>query len=124
MLKISERHKTEFPHAKVQTSATVDVIPLDQLRSDMVLKSPVLMKIDVQGYEGEVLEGGKETLKKVDYVLLETSFTQMYEGEPLFAELVETMKSFHFDFVRPIAFLKSNKTGEILQADILFRKSL
>jgi hypothetical protein len=60
-----------------------------------------------KGSEKLVLEGGKRTLKKVDFVLMETSFTPMYIGEPLFIEMIEAMKAIDFEFVRPIGFLKS-----------------
>jgi hypothetical protein len=83
----------------------------------------VLLKIDVQGAEKDVVEGARETLKRVDYVLMETAFTPMYIGQPSFTEMIETMRAFDFTFLRPVDFLKSPKSGEILQADILFRRA-
>jgi FkbM family methyltransferase len=123
MLRISNKHLSEFSQATEKNTITIEVSTLDDHFSDKALLSPVLLKIDVQGAEKCVIEGGTKTLKQVDYVLLETSFTPMYEGEPLFIELIETMKSFKFEFLRPLAFLKSPKSGEILQADILFKNS-
>jgi FkbM family methyltransferase len=87
------------------------------------MKKPVLLKIDVQGAEKDVVEGARETLKRVDYVLMETAFTPMYIGQPSFTEMIETMRAFDFTFLRPVDFLKSPKSGEILQADILFRRA-
>lgn len=123
MLRISDKHLSEFSQATEKKTIQIEVSTLDEHFSDKALPSPVLLKIDVQGAEKRVLEGGKETLKQVDYVLLEASFTSLYEGESLFLELVEAMNKFNFDFVRPLAFIKSPKSGEILQADILFAKA-
>jgi FkbM family methyltransferase len=53
---------------------------LDALR-DVALESPVLLKIDAQGYEAQVLRGAVETCRsRVDDIVLETSFTPLYEG--------------------------------------------
>jgi FkbM family methyltransferase len=46
----------------------------------------LLVKIDVQGFEGEVIRGGMETLKLADALLLECSFANEYAGkEPSFS---------------------------------------
>jgi hypothetical protein len=76
----------------------------------------------VQGYEPQVLEGAAATLKRVDYVLMETSFRPMYDGEKTFMEMVRMMERSNFDFLRPIAWLSDPKSGEVLQADLLFTK--
>lgn len=120
LLRVSNKHQSEFSQVAEKETTTIEVYTLDHYFSNSVLAAPVLLKIDVQGVEKLVLEGGKETLKQVDYVLLETSFAPMYVGEPLFPEMLEVMKTCNFQFLRPISFLKSPKSGEILQADILF----
>jgi FkbM family methyltransferase len=46
----------------------------------------LLIKIDVQGFEGEVIRGGMNTLRQADVVLLECSFADEYvDKEPSFA---------------------------------------
>lgn len=102
---------------------TVPVSTLDAFFAGASPTGPVLVKIDVQGAEKQVLEGGRATLQRVDYVVVETSFTSLYHGEPLFLEMLDVMRSLGFAFVRPVDFLKSPGSGEILQADILFRRN-
>jgi FkbM family methyltransferase len=121
-LKISAKHRSEFPFATEKETRVVEVSTLDRYFSNKILISPVLLKIDVQGAEKLVLDGGHETLKSVDYVMLETSFSEMYIGDTPFMEMIELMKALHFFFVRPISFLKSPINGEILQADVLFKR--
>jgi len=123
ILRISGKHQSEFSRLAEKENKTIEVYTLDHFFSNSALVAPVLLKIDVQGAEKLVLEGGHETLKQVNYVLLETSFTAMYDGEPLFLEMIEVMKTLNFDFIRPISFLKSTKSGEILQADVLFKRA-
>jgi hypothetical protein len=89
----------------------------------MSLERPVLLKLDVQGYEPQVLEGATETLNKVDYVLLEASFRPMYVGEKTFMDIARTMEDRGFEFLRPVGWLSDPRNGEVLQIDALFVKS-
>jgi FkbM family methyltransferase len=124
LLKPSTKHRSEFPIAGAEQTTVIELGTLDQYFSNAVLAPPVLLKLDVQGAEKRVIEGGQHTLTQVDYVLMETSFTPMYIDEPLFIEMIEAMKTAHFNFVRPVSILKSPKSGEILQADILFKNAV
>ena len=113
-------HKEAFPHATELETVTVPLNTLDSIFADREIASPSLLKIDVQGYEREVLLGAKETLARLDYALIETSFKPMYEGEALFLTIVEMMAQFGFRFLRPVGWLPNPQTGEIVQADALF----
>ena len=119
-LPLAMAHKEAFPDARVERTVSVTLSTLDKELSDIELISPVLLKIDVQGYEPMVLKGAPQTLKDVDYVLLEASFKPMYEGELAFEEVVRIMDECGFDFSRPIDWLSSPDTGEVLQMDALF----
>ena len=88
----------------------------------MTLEPPVLLKLDVQGYEATTLRGGLETLKRLDYVILEASFKPMYEGEMLFMDIVHLMASYGFHFLRPVGWLSHPETDEFLQMDALFNR--
>ncbi|OAD23264.1 methyltransferase, FkbM family [Candidatus Thiomargarita nelsonii] len=74
---------------------------LDKVFNAMTLEPPVLLKLDVQGYESTTLRGGRDTLKRVDYVILEASFKPMYEGEMLFMDIVRLMEEYGFQFFAP-----------------------
>jgi len=52
-----------------------------------------LLKIDVQGFEVQVLAGAKETLKKTEAVLVEANFTQQYAGGSLFSDVHQVLES-------------------------------
>jgi hypothetical protein len=96
---------------------------LDLEMKSTSLERPVLLKLDVQGYETLVLEGATETLEKVDYVLLEASFRPMYQGERTFMDIVRTMEGRGFEFLRPVSWLSDPQNREVLQIDALFIKS-
>ncbi len=64
LLKMKPAHKTSFPFTENETSEEVEVRALDSVQDEIDFKNNVLMKIDVQGYEENVLNGARETLKK------------------------------------------------------------
>jgi hypothetical protein len=60
------------------------------------LPQPDTIKIDVQGYELEVLKGGVNTFKNTSYVILELSFDKFYEGQYNTSELFKMMEDLGF----------------------------
>jgi FkbM family methyltransferase len=123
ILALGERHRRAFPGAREVDAIKVNISTLDLQMKSMSLERPVLLKLDVQGYEPQVLEGATETLNKVDYVLLEASFRPMYEGERTFMDIAKTMQDHGFEFLRPVDWLRDPHNGEVLQIDALFMKS-
>jgi FkbM family methyltransferase len=118
-LKISENQKSNFPFTKNSKKIIVPVKRLDNLIADINMESPVLLKLDTQGFEKNVLVGCEKILSKVDYLLFETSFIRMYENEPLFDEMHDFVKSLGFEFKTPLNCLR-NKNSEIMQMDVLY----
>jgi len=87
-----------------------------------------LMKLDVQGAEISVLQGGSRTLDGAQVVLLEFPFAGAYnKGAPLFAEYVQYMDKmgFHpFDIVQQHRMLDSGSLtssgGYLIQVDMVY----
>ena len=82
---------------------------------------PILIKIDVQGFELEVLKGSRKLLKKTKYVLLEVSQNEMYKKQPKESKIIDFLQKNNFKIS------KSNKWSGIKntnfkQRDILFIK--
>jgi FkbM family methyltransferase len=120
ILPLAAAHTDAFPDAKEIQQITVQVTTLDRVMLDLELRSPTLLKIDAQGYEANILKGAGETLNRIDMVLLEGSFKQMYEGEMLFSEILDLMQERGFRFSRPMGWLVDPRTDEVLQMDALF----
>jgi len=123
VLPLEERHKQAFPFARETGVVNVQISTLDRELRNESLIAPVLLKIDVQGYEFSVLNGAIETLRNVDWVVMEVSFRPLYQGEKPFEAVVNAMNERGFKFLRPIAWLEDPKNGEILQMDALFERS-
>eukprot|EP00928_Gymnodinium_smaydae_P016841 TRINITY_DN16374_c0_g1_i1.p1 TRINITY_DN16374_c0_g1~~TRINITY_DN16374_c0_g1_i1.p1 ORF type:complete len:418 (-),score=50.09 TRINITY_DN16374_c0_g1_i1:32-1135(-) len=73
---------------------------LDDLLSEMPEERIDYLKLDVQGYELAVLKGAEKALKDVLVVHTEVEFVEMYEGQPLFAEVDQFMRKAGFVFHR------------------------
>ena len=76
-----------FPHTGVESTEPVAVRSLDSALASLPLEGPVLLKIDVQGFELEVLKGARKLLSQVDTVLAECSFVEFYEGQAMFDDI-------------------------------------
>lgn len=122
LLRLADAHRNAFPFAEEQGEVSVEVSTLDHEFAGMALAAPVLLKLDVQGYEEKVLGGATETLKRVDWLIMEVSFRPLYEGETVFMDLLPKMAERGFRFVRPVGWLEAPDNGEILQMDALFER--
>jgi FkbM family methyltransferase len=87
LLHVSELSKHAFPETERESATTVRVARLDDVLDAASLQHDVLIKIDVQGVEDRVIRGGRAVFSAAKIVLIEMSFTAMYESQPLFEEV-------------------------------------
>jgi FkbM family methyltransferase len=123
VLPMAELHKDSFPWSAGATPLTVEMKALDEYLEHLQLTEKVLLKIDVQGYEAQVLNGAKELLKRIAYVLLEVSFQPLYEGQGVFADIHAFLQSAGFSYSGNLEQLLSPLDGSVLQADAFFTRS-
>jgi FkbM family methyltransferase len=62
--------------------------------------APDYVKIDVQGYELEVLKGMGDLIKEVKCLQVESSLAPFYEGQPTFATLHDFLRASNFVLVK------------------------
>jgi FkbM family methyltransferase len=98
LLPMAELHKKLYPKSAEHTDETIRIARLDDVIGIYPLERPVLVKIDVQGFEAGVIRGGTDTLRKADIVLVENSFVTLYEGQALFAEIHHLLHGLGFSY--------------------------
>jgi FkbM family methyltransferase len=98
LLPMAELHKKLYPKSAEHTDETIQVARLDEVLKNETLAAPMLVKIDVQGFEAGVIRGGTDVLRKADIVLVENSFVTLYEGQALFAEIHDLLHSLGFSY--------------------------
>ena len=113
----------QIPAAEQVTELEVQIDTLDHQFSERSLDSKVLLKLDVQGFEKEVLLGAAETLKKVDVVVAEVAFAVQYEGQPLFDELNALLRDCGFKYQGNVDQHLCTQTSQIIEADAIFVKA-
>jgi FkbM family methyltransferase len=121
VLPMGDRHKSEFPFTSKMEARAVEVRRLDDL--GLQLEDNILIKIDVQGFEDRVIRGGEETIRKALFIITEVSFTSLYEGQPLFAQIYDQLRGLGFTYHGELHQLRSPHNGLPLQADALFVRS-
>jgi FkbM family methyltransferase len=122
LLKMASLHKTAFPHTAGEQMETVTVRRLDDICQDLLLRPNIFVKIDTQGYEDQVIAGGKEVLSRATLIQIETSFDILYEGQALFDEIYSQLYSLGFAFRGVKNQICSPSDGSILQAHAYFIK--
>jgi FkbM family methyltransferase len=123
LLPLAQARRDAFPGARELETAKVKVSTLDRVFADIELQPPVLLKVDAQGYEGEIVAGSAATLKRVDYVVLETSFNPTYEGQLPLVSIIQMMEELSFNFQRSVSWLAVPRTGHIFEIDLLFSRA-
>src|SRR5829696_5341085 len=117
---MTQLHKDAFPVSASHTAETVQVKRLDDVLQGFELKPEILIKIDVQGYEDKVIAGAADTIDKAKAIIVEVSFRELYEGQPLFETIFGMLSGKRFKYMGSLYQLLSPIDGAPLQADALF----
>jgi FkbM family methyltransferase len=80
----------------------------------------VHLKIDVQGYEKRVLEGGRKSLQRIAMVQIEASLCSLYEGDSTIGEMLAWLEGVGFMPVSIEPGFYDETTGQQFQVDVLF----
>jgi FkbM family methyltransferase len=96
-----------------------DMSTLDIVVREAGFPAPDFVKLDVQGYEIEVLRGAQRVLEGASFVLLEVSVWQYNHGSPLISDVLEWMKKRGF-VTYDVFDLSRREDGVLVQMDLLF----
>lgn len=98
----------------------VGVRTLDSFLDTAALDPPDLIKLDVQGYEMEVLRGAGRCLQKSQVLLVEVSYRQIYQGSPLAHDVIAFLGDAGFRIYDICSYVQRPSDGELCQSDIVF----
>jgi FkbM family methyltransferase len=121
LLPMEERHVRHCPASAYVGTETVEVDRLDSLASGVLTeRERVYLKLDVQGYELEVLRGGEGTLVQVAGVAAELSLVPLYGHGPLYREVIDHLDRRGFGLISLEGITEEPETGHMLQLDGVF----
>lgn len=122
LLEISDLQDEMFPGTSAIGSENITTGPLDSFVSKEQIKGASLLKLDVQGFELEALQGCNSLLGLFDMVYCECSFLELYTGQALAPEIIKFMarEGFVLQGFNNVAYAKD---GSTIQADFIFCKA-
>ena len=109
-----------FPGVTGWSDTAVAVSTLDEWSEGKELPPDVLLKMDVQGAEDLVLQGGADQLADVAAVIAEAAVTTTYEGAPDAETLLRLLTALGFRLCGHYDAVRSPVTNEIVEYDALF----
>jgi FkbM family methyltransferase len=112
-----------LPSARSIGSTAVDVVTLDDTVSKFAeYASSMLLKIDVQGYERNVLTGATHILEISRLVEVELSLANTYEGALTVSEAIPFFTQAGFRILSIGRGFTDPHTGQLIDADFLFER--
>jgi FkbM family methyltransferase len=121
LLPVTRTQASLFPGAAEKETRPVKVLPLSQALGETSLPLDSLLKIDVQGFELEVLKGCEDLLARFAHLYIECSFIELYQRQALAHQVIAWLEHKGFTLVG-VYNLYYAKNGTALQGDFLFRR--
>jgi len=119
LLTMGSVHLANFPETATVSTERVTISTVDkQLEILGIDPRHIMLKLDVQGYEAEVLKGASQSLSKIPLCYLEVSMLPLYEGEITFLPILNMLSEAGHEVIDVFRGLKA-KNGQLLQMDIL-----
>ena len=113
------------PSSQIQSTERVPLRRLDRVAGDFIGENDRLfLKIDVQGFESEVLGGAETLLPRLIGIQLEMSLLPLYKGALDYRSMVEKMAAHGFELHLVLPGYFERKLARQLEIDGVFIKRL
>jgi FkbM family methyltransferase len=120
LLPMTDKHATAAPGSEPVGTEEVRLVGVPEVVDRFAVEaSRTLLKIDTQGYEGQVLDSAGPLVDRLAAIQLELSFVELYAGQPLFDELVRRMQAAGLT-LWSLETGFSDQQGRLMQVDGLF----
>lgn len=122
LLNMLDSHIEGAPESRIIGKEKVHVFSLDEIGPGFTSNSKnIFLKIDVQGFEQEVLKGGEQMIAQAKGIEMEISLIPLYEGQTwLLPEVLSFMKERGFQLTSIVPAFTDHKTGKVLQCNGIF----
>jgi FkbM family methyltransferase len=104
---------------EVVDTREVPVTTLDRLAAERDWADPLGLKIDVEGYESQVIEGAAQTLPRCEFLIVEASITPRFKDDPTCLGLIALLRSHGFevcDVIDTVGIMSAH------YADLMFKR--
>jgi len=113
----------DYAEAANVQSVEVPVVTIDDALSVENLRSEILVKFDVQGFELPAMRGAVKLLERASIVVCEVCFfRRLYDGQPLFHEIYAALRDYGFTYMGNAEQSSRRTDGRIVEADAIFER--
>lgn len=98
LIRVDPARLARVPRLQRSVPARVPIRRLDDVAATLVLEDALLVKIDVEGYESEVIAGGAGVMRRAAACIIEVNLRQRYAEQPALREMLDGMASLGLDF--------------------------
>ena len=109
-----------YDRAAVGPKVSAPMLTLDSLLAREVIPPPSFMKLDVQGYELEILKGGQRALGAAQAVLLEVNVYHLSPEMPVVLDVLNYMDANGFFWFDILGLLRRSADDAMSHMDFLF----
>jgi FkbM family methyltransferase len=121
LLPMLATHLAAEPESCYVGTEEVELHRLDTIAADFASDHDhTFLKLDVQGFEYEVLQGAPCLLKRICGIQLELSLVPLYQGQQLFDPMLHWLQELGFELWSLVPSFVDWNTGRLLQADGIF----
>jgi FkbM family methyltransferase len=122
LLEMLPMHREGAPESAYVGSERVRMRTLDSLIGTVVPSGTrrLFCKLDVQGYETQVLAGAPALLRRIVGLQIEISLAPLYMGQPTLRELLDAMAHVGFEIYGFAPGFVDPQSGRMLQVDGVF----
>ncbi len=124
ILDMLDSHLKAAPESAYIGSEVVRISKLDTIAKGYLEGGnySIFLKIDVQGFEAQVLRGASQVLKVIKGVQMELSLIPLYKEQILFREMLDKMERLGYELHAILPGFTDPETGRLLQMDGIFFK--
>jgi len=121
----NEVGQSNAPFLNETDAISVEVICLDDWYQQLATPPAQidLLKLDVQGYEPNVLRGATEVLKRTRAIVVEAALMPMYEGQLPYEQLIPVIQQHGFSITAAGAGYHNKTNGHLIEVDVLLTRS-
>jgi FkbM family methyltransferase len=121
ILPMCRRHEEAAPESRYIGKETVGMFTLDSQFQDRIGRmGRILLKLDVQGFESQVLSAAGHLIEGVEGLWVETSVVPMYKGSIVLEEMLLIMRQKGFLLYNVEKVLWDRNKQQLLQLDCAF----
>ena len=119
LLPPAPRRLADSDYMRALTTQPVELRRLDDVVANLTLADELLVKIDTEGFDKQVILGGRTVLQRAAACIVEVHVWERYDSQPTFCELINMMEATGMRYAGTLHQCRK-ATGEVTYFDALF----